>query len=49
VRYPERAVDEALRRWCDGGEAVHVTLRRYLVDDMLLVRDLGIYWRPPDA
>ncbi|MFR9775055.1 DUF2087 domain-containing protein [Micromonospora sp. MS34] len=46
VRYPERAVDDALRAWCEGGEADHVTLRRYLVDDLLLTRDHGIYWRP---
>lgn len=45
VRYPERAVDEILRRWCDGGDADHVTLRRYLVDEQLLAREQGIYWR----
>ncbi|MGC4892827.1 GNAT family N-acetyltransferase [Micromonospora sp. DT31] len=44
-RYPERAVDAALRPWCDGGAADHVTLRRYLVDDMLLTREDGVYWR----
>ncbi|MEO3780092.1 DUF2087 domain-containing protein [Micromonospora sp. B11E3] len=49
ARYPERAVDEALRAWCDGGEADHVTLRRYLVDDRLLARDQGVYWRPDPA
>ena len=46
VRYPERAVDDALRAWCEGGEADHVSLRRYLVDDLLLARDHGVYWRP---
>lgn len=46
VRYPERAVDDALRAWCEGGEADHVSLRRYLIDDMLLARDHGVYWRP---
>lgn len=46
VRYPERAVDEALRAWCAGGEADHVSLRRYLVDDRLLTREHGVYWRP---
>ncbi|KAB1911457.1 DUF2087 domain-containing protein [Micromonospora sp. AMSO31t] len=46
VRYPERAVDDALRRWCEGGEADHVSLRRYLVDDLLLAREQGVYWRP---
>ncbi|PGH44871.1 ArsR family transcriptional regulator [Micromonospora sp. WMMA1996] len=45
LRYPERAVDDALRPWCAGGEADHVTLRRYLVDDMLLTREHGVYWR----
>ncbi|QLQ35905.1 DUF2087 domain-containing protein [Micromonospora robiginosa] len=45
LRYPERAVDDALRPWCDGGEADHVTLRRYLIDDMLLTREQGVYWR----
>ncbi|WP_229401577.1 DUF2087 domain-containing protein [Micromonospora okii] len=44
-RYPERAVDDALRPWCEGGEADHVTLRRYLVDDLLLTRESGVYWR----
>ncbi|MEV0005251.1 DUF2087 domain-containing protein [Micromonospora sp. NPDC050980] len=45
VRYPERAVDDALRHWCAGGEADHVTLRRYLIDDLLLTREHGVYWR----
>ena len=45
-RYSERVVDDALRRWCEGGEADHVTLRRYLIDDRLLARDHGVYWRP---
>ncbi|WP_346534129.1 DUF2087 domain-containing protein [Micromonospora sp. DPT] len=45
VRYPERAVDEILRRWCDGGDSDHVTLRRHLVDEQLLAREQGIYWR----
>ena len=45
-RHPERAVDDVLRAWCDGGEADHVTLRRYLIDHLLLVRDQGVYWRP---
>lgn len=46
VRYPERAVDDALRPWCDGGAVDHVALRRYLIDERLLSRDHGIYWRP---
>lgn len=40
-RYQEEAVNEVLRRfhadWC--------TLRRYLVDEELLERADGIYWR----
>ncbi|MFJ6955738.1 DUF2087 domain-containing protein [Micromonospora aurantiaca (nom. illeg.)] len=38
-------MDDALRRWCEGGDADHVTLRRYLIDDMLLTREQGVYWR----
>ncbi|MER7474086.1 DUF2087 domain-containing protein, partial [Micromonospora sp. NPDC000018] len=45
VRYPERAVDDVLRRWCEGGGSDHVTLRRYLVDEQLLAREQGVYWR----
>ncbi|MEH0985101.1 DUF2087 domain-containing protein [Micromonospora sp. CPCC 205556] len=45
LRYPERAVDEMLRGWCEGGTADHVTLRRSLVDEGLLAREQGIYWR----
>ncbi|MDO3705723.1 DUF2087 domain-containing protein [Micromonospora sp. C28SCA-DRY-2] len=45
VRYPERAVDDALRAWCAGGGSDHVTLRRYLVDEGLLAREQGVYWR----
>ncbi|MCX4472354.1 DUF2087 domain-containing protein [Micromonospora sp. NBC_01655] len=45
VRYPERAVDELLRAWCDGGGSDHVTLRRHLVDESLLAREGGVYWR----
>ena len=41
VRYPERAVDAVLRAWYDD----YVTLRRYLIDEDLLARDHGLYWR----
>jgi hypothetical protein len=41
VKYPERAVDAILRAWHDD----HVSLRRYLVDEELMDRDQGIYWR----
>jgi hypothetical protein len=41
VRYPEREVDAILRAWHPD----HAALRRYLVDEQLLTRDAGIYWR----
>jgi hypothetical protein len=41
VRYPERAVDAILRAWHDD----HASLRRYLVDEGLMSREDGIYWR----
>lgn len=41
LRYPERAVDAVLRAWYDD----HVTLRRYLIDEQLLDREDGVYWR----
>ncbi|MGC4814361.1 DUF2087 domain-containing protein [Micromonospora sp. DT228] len=46
ARYPERAVDEALKAWCAAGGSDHATLRRYLVDEQLLTRAHGIYQRP---
>ncbi len=41
VRYPERAVDAVLRAWYDD----YVTLRRYLIDEDLMARENGLYWR----
>lgn len=41
VRYPEREVDAILRAWY----ADHASLRRYLVDEELLTREVGVYWR----
>lgn len=41
--YPETAVNDRLRAWCEGGEVDHVTIRRYLVDLGLLSRADGIY------
>jgi hypothetical protein len=41
VRYPEREVDAVLRAWYPD----HATLRRHLVDEQLLARDSGVYWR----
>ena len=40
-RYPERAVNEILRSYFDD----YASLRRYLVDEGLLERDAGRYWR----
>lgn len=52
VRYHEREVNEILRGRCarpseagGGNPPDHVTLRRLLVDEGLLTRDAGIYWR----
>jgi ADP-ribose pyrophosphatase YjhB (NUDIX family) len=41
VRYPEREVNAILRAWYPD----HATLRRYLVDELLLDRAEGVYWR----
>ncbi len=41
VRYPERDVVEVLQRFHPD----HASLRRYLVDEGLLSRDHGEYWR----
>lgn len=41
IRYAEKQVNEMLMRWYDD----YASLRRYLVDEALLSRDHGIYWR----
>jgi 8-oxo-dGTP pyrophosphatase MutT (NUDIX family) len=41
VRYPEPQVDDVLRAWHDD----YAALRRYLVDELLLARKDGVYWR----
>jgi hypothetical protein len=41
IRYAEREVNAVLRAWHDD----HAALRRYLVDEGLLGRDNGEYWR----
>jgi hypothetical protein len=41
VRHPEREVNALLAVWPPDVAA----LRRYLVDERLLGRDAGIYWR----
>jgi hypothetical protein len=41
VTYPEREVDAMLRAWHPD----HASLRRYLVDEDLLAREGGLYWR----
>ncbi|MFD0312768.1 DUF2087 domain-containing protein [Streptomyces flavalbus] len=48
VDYPEAAVNDRLRAWCEGGTLDHVTLRRYLVDLHHLHRREGVYWRPAE-
>jgi hypothetical protein len=40
-RYPEAQVDGVLRRYVDD----YVTARRYLVDEELMQRQGGAYWR----
>jgi hypothetical protein len=41
VRYPEREVNAVLRAWHPD----HAALRRYLVDEELMARESGVYWR----
>ncbi|MGA8115140.1 MAG: DUF2087 domain-containing protein [Actinocatenispora sp.] len=41
VKYPERAVDAILRAW----HADYASLRRYLIDEDLMAREHGVYWR----
>lgn len=41
VRYPEREVNAVLRAW----HSDYATLRRHLVDEDLLAREAGVYWR----
>ena len=41
VRYPEREVNAILRAWHED----YAALRRYLVDEELLAREGGQYWR----
>ncbi|WP_422771638.1 DUF2087 domain-containing protein [Plantactinospora sp. WMMC1484] len=41
VRYSEREVNALLRAWHDD----YAALRRYLVDEVLLTRREGVYWR----
>ena len=41
VRYPEREVNALLAEW----HADVAALRRYLVDEGLLTREAGVYWR----
>jgi hypothetical protein len=41
VRYPEARVNEVLKRFHPD----HASLRRHLVDDGLLSRERGQYWR----
>jgi hypothetical protein len=41
VKYPERDVDAVLRAWHPD----HASLRRYLIDEELMARGSGLYWR----
>lgn len=41
VKYPEKAVDAILRAWHPD----YAALRRYLVDEALMAREHGVYWR----
>jgi hypothetical protein len=41
IRYPEREVNALLAVWHPD----HAALRRYLVDEGLLSREAGLYWR----
>ena len=41
VRYPEKRVNEVLKRF----HADSASLRRHLVDEGLLSRERGMYWR----
>jgi hypothetical protein len=42
VKYPESQVNQTLRRYHEDTAA----LRRYMVDNSLLEREKGIYWKP---
>jgi biotin operon repressor len=44
VKYPENQVNQMLRRYHEDTAA----LRRYMVDNKLLAREKGIYWRLSD-
>ena len=41
VRYPEKTIDAVLRAWHPD----YAALRRYLIDENLLAREQGTYWR----
>jgi hypothetical protein len=41
VKYPEREVDAVLRAWHPD----YPSLRRYLIDESLMARENGAYWR----
>jgi hypothetical protein len=41
IKYPENQVNQILRRYHEDTAA----LRRYMVDNQLLARERGIYWR----
>lgn len=41
IRYPQRAVDAVLRAWHPD----YASLRRHLIDEGLMARERGVYWR----
>ena len=41
MKYPEREVDAVLRAWHPD----YASLRRYLIDEGLMAREDGVYWR----
>ncbi|MFF7231778.1 DUF2087 domain-containing protein [Streptomyces sioyaensis] len=47
-RYPELAVNDALRIWSERARTDHVALRRYLIELKLLDREAGLYWLRDD-
>ena len=49
VTYDERAVNDKLKQWCEGGGADHVAVRRYLIDMAILSRSNGLYARTTES
>jgi hypothetical protein len=45
-RYPESEINEILQAWCTAAPIDHVSVRRYLVDAGVVVRENGEYRLP---